>query len=69
MNFWKSHRGGQIDSQPPTSNPLPPPPPYKIPQNNSDTVKSEAENTRLEKEIPKERYISLEKIIDNLRLT
>ena len=41
------------------------------PQNNSETVTNEAENIELDKEIPKERYISPEqrqKIIDDLRL-
>ena len=41
------------------------------PQNSSGTVTNEAENIRLDREIPKERYIFLEKrqkIIDNLRL-
>ena len=41
------------------------------PQNNSKTVESEAENTGFDKEIPKERYISLGKrqqIINDLRL-
>ena len=42
-----------------------------LPQNSSDKVKSEAENIRLDTEIPKERYIFPErrqKIIDDLRL-
>ena len=41
------------------------------PQNNSETVTNEAENIELDKEIPKERYISpdqRQKIIDDLRL-
>ena len=41
------------------------------PQNNSETFTNEAENIELDKEIPKERYISPEqrqKIIDDLRL-
>ena len=42
------------------------------PQNSSETIESETENTGFDMEIAKERYISplkRQKIIDNLRLT
>ena len=33
----------------------------RSPQNNSETVESEIENTKFDREIPRERYISPEK--------
>ena len=39
-----------------------------LPQNISETVTNDAENIEFDREIRKERYVSPEKILDDLRL-